>query len=102
MNSKICLIPRGTSHETYRFFEAIRFGCIPITEALPSHWFYNNSPTIKIKNWHNLSQELEKLLTDSSLIQTKHQEALWWWQNKCSEIAVANYIVNKLESAITS
>lgn len=98
MNSKICLIPRGTSHETYRFFEAIRFGCIPITEALPSHWFYNGSPAIEIKNWHNLSETLEKLLTNPALIETKHQEALGWWQNKCSEIAVASHIVDKLES----
>jgi hypothetical protein len=97
MNSKICLIPRGTSYETYRFFEAIRFGCIPITEALPSHWFYNESPAIEIKNWDNLAKTLERILTNPNLVREKHQQALWWWQNKCSETAVAQYIADKLE-----
>lgn len=102
MNSKICLIPRGTSCETYRFFEAIKFGCIPITEDLPSHWFYNGSPAIRIKNWNDLTKILEKILTNPGFMQEKHQEALWWWHNKCSESAVAQYIVDKLEKIIPS
>lgn len=97
MNSKICLIPRGTSYETYRFFEAIRFGCIPVVETLPSHWFYDNLLGVKIKNWDNLTETLEELLNNPDLLQSMHQNAMWWWQNKCSEIAVGQYIVNKLE-----
>jgi hypothetical protein len=99
MDSKICLIPRGTSYETYRLFEAIRFGCIPIFEALPPHWFYEDSFGVKVKNWNNLEEILEELLNDSDLLQSKHQRALWWWENKCSESAVGQYIVDKLLSA---
>jgi Exostosin family len=97
MNSKICLIPRGTSYETYRFFEAIRFGCIPIIEALPAHWFYDGFNGVKIKNWNNLTETLEDLLNNPDLLESIHQKALWWWQNKCSESAVGQYIVNELE-----
>ena len=97
MNSKICLIPRGTSFETYRFFEAIRFGCIPVVEALPPHWFYDNSLGVQVKSWNNLAETLEELLNDSDLLQSRHQDALWWWQNKCSEIALGQYIISKLE-----
>lgn len=99
MNSKICLIPRGTSYETYRFYEAIRFGCIPIIEPLPSRWFYDGSPAIKVKNWNDLTENLEKLLTNKDLMKAKHEEALWWWQNKCSEIVVGNYIIDKLNES---
>jgi hypothetical protein len=96
MNSKICLIPRGTSFETYRFYEAIRYGCIPIIEALPSHWFYEGSPAIKIKNWRNLPRILEQLLTDRHLMEQKCQQSWQWWQEKCSELAASNYIVENL------
>jgi hypothetical protein len=97
MNSKVCLIPRGTSYETYRFFEAIRFGCIPVIEALPPHWFYDNSLGVRVKNWNNLTETLEELLNNPDLLQSKHQNALSWWQSKCSEIAVGQYIINKLK-----
>jgi Exostosin family len=100
MNSKICLIPRGTSYETYRFYEAIRFGCIPIIEPLPSRWFYDDSPAIKVKNWNGLTEILEKLLTNQDLMQAKHKEAIWWWENKCSEIVVGDFIVDKINEAM--
>ncbi len=97
MDSKICLIPRGTSYETYRFFEAIRFGCIPIFEALPPHWFYDDSLGIKVKNWNSLPTVLKELLSNPDLMESKHQRALWWWDQKCSEAAVGQYIVSQLK-----
>jgi hypothetical protein len=96
MNSKICLIPRGTSYETYRFFEAIRFGCIPVVESLPHHWFYDGFSGVKVKGWHTLAEVLEDLLNNPDLLQSMHQKALHWWQDKCSEIAVGEYIVDNL------
>jgi hypothetical protein len=96
MNSKICLIPRGTSFETYRFCEAIRYGCVPIVEALPSHWFYEGSPAIEIENWRNLPDIVEELLTNPSLMAKKHQQCLQWWQDKCSELTVSDYMVENL------
>ena len=96
MDSKICLVPRGTSLETYRFFEAIRYGCIVITEILPSRWFYNGSPAIRINDWSELEEILDKLINNKLLIKKKHQESLAWWKTRCSEIAVGNYLVEKL------
>ena len=78
MDSKICLVPRGTSLETYRFFEAIRYGCIVITEILPSRWFYNGSPAIRINDWSELEEILDKLINNKLLIKKKHQESLAW------------------------
>ena len=97
MDTKICLVPRGTSLETYRFFEAIRYGCIVVTEALPSRWFYDDSPAIKINDWSELAEILDKLIDNRSLMKKKHQESLDWWKTKCSEIAVADYIAQKLK-----
>jgi hypothetical protein len=98
MNSKVCLVPRGTSFETYRFFEAMRCGCIIITESLPSRWFYDNSPAIQIEHWKYVGHILEELLDDEELMQRKHQETLMWWRNKCSSDATGQYIVDKLHA----
>lgn len=102
MNAKICLTPRGTSFETYRFFEAVRYGCIVLTEALPSRWFYDGSPAIKIKNWQYLEQILEELLDNKELMYKKHQETLMWWRNKCSPEATGQFIVEKLHTLINA
>ena len=96
MDTKICLVPRGASLETYRFFEAIRYGCIVVTEALPSKWFYDRSPAIKITDWSELVEIVDELVSDRDLMKKKHQESLDWWKTKCSEDAVADYITQKL------
>lgn len=95
MNTKICLVPRGTTFETFRFFEALRYGCIIVTEALPSKWFYDGSPAIQIKDWDELRELLDRF-EDNNYIQEMHQKSIDWWNEKCSEPAVAKYIASKL------
>lgn len=100
MNTKICLIPRGTSFETFRFFEAIRYGCIAITEALPSRWFYTGSPAIQLSDWRDLETTIQNLLSDPQLMRQKSQETLNWWKTKCSEESLGYYMahqINQLE-----
>lgn len=98
MDTKICLVPRGAVLETFRFFEALRYGCVVITEALPSRWFYDGSPAVRVENWTDLERILKKLIEDERLMQRKHQESLEWWRTKCSEAAVGTYIAEKLNS----
>jgi hypothetical protein len=100
MNAKICLVPRGTTSETYRFLEGLRYGCILITEPLPLRWFYDGSPAIEINDWEEIETVLEMLLKNEQMMQRKHQEALFWWKNKCSEVAVGNYIAETLNSLV--
>jgi hypothetical protein len=96
MNSRICLIPRGTSYETFRFFEALRYGCVPITEYLPSTWFYDGAPAIRLRSWRELGGTVTALLSDADRLHHQHQQVLAWWQEKCSETAVAQYILHQL------
>ncbi len=98
MNTKICLVPRGTSFETFRFFEAMRYGCIVVGEALPQRWFYDGSPAIQINDWSELEIILPRLLQNKALMLEKHQKSLNWWKTKCSEAIVGNYIAEKLNS----
>jgi hypothetical protein len=96
MDSKICLVPRGVSLETFRFFEALRYGCIVVAEALPSRWFYDESPALQVEDWANLGGVLQDLIDDERLLQREHQRSLEWWRTKCSEAAVGAYIAGKL------
>jgi hypothetical protein len=98
MDAKICLVPRGTSFETFRFFEALRYGCVVVTEFLPSRWFYDGAPVVRVKSWDNLDSTLRELLQNQKLLREKHQQSLAWWETNCSETALARFFVEKLTS----
>lgn len=98
MNAKICLAPRGTTLETYRLFEAMRYGCVIIVESLPSRWFYNGAPIIQIGSWQNLEPVLTKLLNNPMLLQSLHQQTLDWWETKCSGKIVGKYIADEINA----
>ncbi|MBE9157829.1 glycosyltransferase family 1 protein [Nodosilinea sp. LEGE 06152] len=98
MNAKICLAPRGTTLETYRLFEAMRYGCVIIVESLPSRWFYNGAPIIQIGSWQNLEPVLTKLLNNPMLLQSLHQQTLDWWETKCSGKTVGKYIADEINA----
>ena len=98
MNTKISMAPRGTSFETFRFFEALRSGCIVISEFLPSGWFYDGAPAIRLSNWSELGPTLQRLLSDPAALEKMHQDSLDWWREKCSESALGAYIASKLNA----
>jgi hypothetical protein len=96
MQTKICCVPRGTTAESYRFFEAMRYGCIIITEVLPARWFYQGAPIVQLRNWDDLESVLHNLLADPALMESLHQQTLDWWTEKCSEAASGQYIAEQI------
>lgn len=98
-DTKICLAPRGSSAETYRFFEAMRQGCVVICNRLPGHWFYDGCPAIQIDDWRDLEACVRPLLAEPDRLLALHRESLAWWESKCSERAVAETIARCLEGA---
>nr|MBI1231082.1 hypothetical protein [Cytophagales bacterium] len=97
MNTKICPVPRGANLETFRFYEAIRYGCIPVGEAFPNEEFYKNAPIIRLKDWSTLAQTVMPLLQNADKLQDMHQKTLAWWQEHCSEKALAGFIYDRLK-----
>jgi hypothetical protein len=89
MSSKFCLVPRGANLETCRYYEAIRFGCIPIMEVVPDSPFYRNAPIIQLSNWSELESRLLDVLKSPQELKRMHQDVILWWQQVCSEKVVA-------------
>jgi hypothetical protein len=97
--SKIVLCPRGfCSTECFRHYEAMRAGCIIISEQLPKTYFYNNSPIIQIQNWTEGLQRAKELLNNPAAMEKTSAETKAWWETKCSEKAIANYLYDCLKT----
>lgn len=97
METKICLVPRGTSLETYRFFEGLRSGCVVVCERLPHRWFYDGSPAIAIRSWSELDRLIPALLEDPAKLGELSRASLRWWSQYCSEEALGAYIAERID-----
>ena len=97
--SCLCVVPRGNSPETFRFFEALRAGCIVVCEALPGHWFYKGAPVITLDRWSDLSRVVPSLVGDPQELERLQLASLRWWRERCSEEAVGRYMADHVRAA---
>jgi len=92
-DSKIALCPGGwKSNETYRHFEAMRAGCVLISDPLPETRLYRDAPIIRITNWQRLEETVSQLLRSPERMLELQRLTLAWWEDVCSEKATAAYI----------
>jgi hypothetical protein len=99
-NSKIALCPSGwQSSETFRHCEAMRAGCVLISNRLPSTRLYRNSPIIQLEDWTLLDKTVKDLLQDESRMSQLQNDTLAWWETVCSERAIASFIHQKLQGS---
>lgn len=98
MDARVCLAPRGGSVETFRFFEALRYGCVVVSERLPPTWFYAGAPVVTLEDWRCLPDLLGELCADLAGLERRHVAALAWWRDRCSEEAVAAYMAERLNA----
>ena len=94
--TKICVAPRGTSFETFRWFEGLRSGCVVVGEALPRRRYYDGAPYVRIEDWRDAVPTLSALLDDPARMDRLHAEALDWWRRHCSEDAVGTWIAQRI------
>jgi hypothetical protein len=96
MDSRICLAPRGANVETFRLFEGLRYGCVVVGEPLPDTWYYRGAPIVQLRRWRDLGGALDALLADPVELEQRHRAALAFWEERCSEAAVARFILDRL------
>ena len=83
-DSIFIMVPHGYVHpESYRLYEALEAGCVPIIEN--PHNFYNNflpkNPLIKINLWKESSEIIKKLFNDQNKLKEKSDKINLWWKN---------------------
>lgn len=96
MDTRICPVPRGSRLETSRLYEALRYGCVVISEPLPDRWFLAGMPTITVHDWADLPQIVTSLVEQPERLESLHQASLNWWNEKCAEAPVGEFIAEKL------
>lgn len=101
MDTRICVVPRGTTPETHRFFEAMRAGCVVVAQNLPDFWFYRSAPAIRLKQWSELEQVVETLLATPGSLEERHRASRRWWEEVAGPRPLADSIAAILQGETT-
>ena len=97
--SKIVLSPCGFFNtECFRFYEAMRQGCIVITEKLPETDYYDSRYYIEVENWNNIGVIINNLLQDESNMEKMSNAAKCYYEEFLSPNGVAKYLISKIKS----
>jgi hypothetical protein len=99
MDSRVALVPRGTAPDTYRFWQALRCGCVTVVDTVPRHhWFYDEAPVVRLSRWEQLEDVVLPILADEARLQELHERSLDWWRTRGSPEAVGGYMAEKLSA----
>lgn len=98
-DSKIILSPKGFFNtECFRLYEALRQGCIVITEAQPKNSkFYDNKYYIEVEDWNNIGEIITKLLQDKSKLQSMSDMGVKYYNEHLSPKGAAHYVIDVLK-----
>jgi hypothetical protein len=85
-DSRFTLSPMGFSNcDTFRFWEAIEFGSIPIFANTNKFYFHNllgaDLPFPVFSDWETASAWLKSMLSLPGLIENIQSEMIAWWEN---------------------
>jgi len=98
MDTRLALVPRGAVTETHRFFQALKYGCIVVTDVVPPMWFYEQAPMVRLRHWDELEDVVLPLLADRERLESLHRQSLAWWDSVCSEAAVGRLMAHTLNA----
>ena len=98
MNSRLALVPRGATTETHRFFQALKYGSIIVTDAVPPIWFYEGRRWCGCAIGTSSRTSSCPCWRDPERLETLHRESLRWWQAACSEEAVGRLMAQELNA----
>ena len=96
--SRGSLCPQGAhSDETFRFFESILMGAVPLIESLPRLWYYEAAPHFKTK-WRDLDRTLSQVL---NFLQTpKCRKFLYEVADYCNNVLTPQNLAEHLKSKV--
>jgi len=96
-HSKIVLCPRGwVSTETFRMYEAMKYGCVVITEKLPDRSYYKNIPVIQIDDWKKGLEIARYLLKDINHLKELSRKNIEFYNNNFDPKMVVQKMITDL------
>tara|TARA_R110000751_G_scaffold86231_2_gene171784 strand:+ start:338 stop:1246 length:909 start_codon:yes stop_codon:yes gene_type:complete len=100
-DSKIALCPTGAiSKETFRFYEALKSGCIIICEVLPKLWFYEQLMFCHTK-WHSIKEAIDFVMSlGDEEMQKISDTNLRLYKTILSPEPIAKYMLNELNKSM--
>lgn len=100
-NSKVVPCPGGAlAPDTFRVYEALESGCIPIVDKHSGASFYNGDywskvfgfiPFVSLNDWRDLPEVMQQELSNFDL---RQKEILSWWHNY--KLKVKENFINQL------
>lgn len=94
--TKLCLTPGGTHEYTYRHFEAMRSGCVIVTDTRPRGWYMRGAGLIELSGWDDLERAVLPVLGDDAEVERLSRASLECWRRHCSEEAAGRFMADRL------
>jgi hypothetical protein len=71
--------------DSFRVYEALECGCIPIVERRPGFDYFRRLlgpyPFISTTNWHDAGIQVARLLAEPALLEARRFECEEWWRD---------------------
>lgn len=75
--------PRGNWNlDSFRVYEALECGCIPIVEKNPIDYFkkyFGNHPFVAVDTWDQAPKLINELLANPTLLEERRKSCYQWW-----------------------
>jgi hypothetical protein len=98
MDSRVALVPRGTAPDTYRFWQALRCGCVTVVDTVPRDpYFYDDAPVVRLSRWEQLEETVLPIVDDPQRMKDLHERSLDWWRTRGSAAAVGGFMADRLD-----
>ena len=91
-NSMFIPCPRGINHETFRLYEALENGCIPLVLKTQDNeewfnWISNKIPLLPITSWSDAVRLMMTLMTNQRRIEVYRGELLKGWAQLVKDVS---------------
>lgn len=98
--TRFSIDPRGTSRESYRFFEAARVGAVPVVTALPAGGLYAGAPVLRLRHWSDLPAAMRRMTDHPEQARALHEAITAWYAAQGSPEATAERLVPHVEGVL--
>ena len=94
-DTKFIPCPRGNNVETFRFYESLECGCIPVFVELPEVLCDLELPFIQTNTWDQVAQLIRELESDKDAMEAYRTSIQLWWNahKRCLKDAVSKWLM---------